>query len=90
LVPGNWKEKKKNRNGGNVTTFEKLVLQHGMIIEIRVFEFPEEFSGGQFRKLILFLEIEHVESSARRALHPELDKLRFGLRQVGATRWISI
>jgi hypothetical protein len=57
-----------------------------MIIEIRVFEFPEEFSGGQFRKLILFLEIEHVESSARRALHPELDKLRFGLRQVGATR----
>jgi hypothetical protein len=57
-----------------------------MIIEIGVFKFPEEFPGGQFRKLILFLEIEHVESSARRALHPELDKLGFGLGQVGATQ----
>lgn len=79
-------EGKRDRNGGNVTTFEKLVLQHGMIIEIRVFEFPEEIPGGQFRNLILLLEIEHVESSARRALHPELDKLRFGLGQVGATQ----
>lgn len=61
-----------------------------MIIEIRFFEFSEEFLGGQFRKLILFLEIEHLESSARRALHPELDKLGFGLGQVGATQSTGI